>query len=92
MVTLNKTQDLNYTEDINKLLCEIDTWLSDKAHKKLDGDRYGQKVCINQDDFKIVSKYRKIFLDKAQNHCCLRDVLIDDIILRIKQLLNRNQK
>lgn len=90
MVTLNKTQDLNYSEDINKLICQIDKWLSQKGKIKLDGDKYGQKVCVDVEDFKLVSKYRKILLDKALNHCCLKGILIDDIITRIKQLLNRN--
>lgn len=90
MITLYKTQDLDYSKDINNLICQIDKWLAQKAKIKLDGDKYGQKVCIDSEDFKIVSKYRKILLDKAQNDCCLKDILIDDIIMRIKQLLNRN--
>lgn len=90
MITLNKTQDLNYSEDINNLICQIDKWLSQKGKIKLDGDKYGQKVCVDIEDFKLVSKYRKILLDKAQDDCCLKGILIDDIIMRIKQLLNRN--
>jgi len=90
MITLNKTQDLNYSNDINNLICQVDKWLSRKAKIKLDGDKYGQKVCVDMSDFKLVSKYRRILLNKAQNHCCLKDILIDDIVTRIKQLLNRN--
>ncbi len=85
-----KTQDLNFSEDMNDLLCEIDTWLSGQAKNRLDGDRFGAKVCLNIDDFELLNKYRDILYRKAKNSFCLKDYNVDDIISRIKQLLNRN--
>jgi hypothetical protein len=90
MIISHKTQSLDFSEDINKLICQIDVKLASESQGKLDGDRFGAKVCVNYEDFDILSKYRKILLDKAQNHCCLKGYLVDDIISRIKQLLNRN--
>lgn len=85
-----KTQSLDFSEDINNLICQIDVKLASVSKGKLDGDRFGAKVCINHEDFEILAMYRKILLNKAQNDCCLKGYLIDDIISRIKQLLNRN--
>lgn len=90
MITSYKTQNINLCEDVNKLLCQIDVKLGSEAQGKLDGDKYGAKVCVNMQDFKILSRYRQILYQKASNDCCLRGYLIDDIISRIKQLLNRN--
>ena len=90
MIISQKTQTLSYSEDIDDLLCEIDVKLSRLARKKLDGQRFGFKTCINTDDFKLLGKYRSIVENKANNYCCYQDFLIDDIISRVKQLLNRN--
>ena len=91
MLISHKTQDINYSQDINDLLCEIDTWLANKSKQKLDSERFGAKIHFNIQDSKLISKYRNILLNKGKNDCCLRNILVDDIISRIKQLLNRNQ-
>lgn len=90
MIVSSKTQDIDFSQDVNDLLCEIDTWLASKAKRKYDSDRYGERIHINYEDYKLLSKYRDILSDKAYNDCCLEGYLIDDIISRIKQLLNRN--
>ena len=90
MIISYKTQSLNYSQDINNLLCQIDVWLARKSKDKLDSNRFGARICINYQDYKLISKYRKILMDKAGEHCCLKGFLIDDIISRIKQLLNKN--
>jgi len=90
MIISTKTQSVNFQQDINDLLCEIDTWLANQSKRRLDSDRFGAKIKINLEDYKLVSRYRDILLDSAQNDCCVNGYLIDDIISRIKQLLNRN--
>lgn len=85
-----KTQNLNYTEDIKDLLCQIDTWIAKQSKRKLDSGRFGTKICVSYDDYSLVNKYRGILIKKVGNHPCLNSFLIDDIITRIKQLLNRN--
>lgn len=90
MIISYKTQSLNYSQDINNLLCQIDVWLADKSEDKFNSNRFGARICINYQDYKLVSKYRKILLNKVGQHCCLKSFLIDDIISRIKQLLNKN--
>lgn len=91
MLIKHKTQDLNYQQDILNLLCQMDTYLSSVSKKKLDSDRFGAKTCVDMDDCKLIVKYKQILIDKANNSKCLCEFLIDDIISRIKQLLNRNQ-
>lgn len=90
MFLSNKTQDLNFSQDINDLLCQIDTWIAAESKRKLDSERFGAKICINMDDYELLNKYRFILHNKGKNSCCLRGYLIDDIISRIKQLINRN--
>lgn len=91
MFQLNsKIQNLNTADTVNKLLCQVDTWLSDQALSRLNGDRFGAKVCLNLDDYELVTKYREILYDKGLGSPCLRDYLLEDIISRIKQLINRN--
>jgi hypothetical protein len=90
MIISHKTQSLDFSEDINKLICQIDVKLANEGQGKFIGERFGAKICINYEDFHLLSHYRKILLDKAQNDCCLSNILIDDIISRIKTLLNRN--
>jgi hypothetical protein len=75
---------------MNELLCEIDTKLAKLARKKLDSLRFGAKVHVSMEDHKLLARYRDIVYDKANNDCCLKDFLVDDIISRVKQLLNRN--
>jgi len=87
----NKTQDLALIPDTYDLICQIDTFLSQEAKLKLDSDRFGTRGCkVNMKDSQLLVKYKQILLDKVQNSYCLRDFQLDDIIHRIKQLLNRN--
>jgi len=87
----HKTQDLDLISDTYDLLCQIDTFLSQEARTKLDSDRYGTRKCkVNMEDSQLLVKYKQILLDKVQGSYCLRDYQLDDIIHRIKQLLNRN--
>ena len=87
----NKTQDLDLIPDTYDLLCQIDTFLSSEAKTKLDSDRFGTMKCkVNMKDAQLLVKYKQILLDKVQGSYCLRDFQLDDIIHRIKQLLNRN--
>jgi hypothetical protein len=90
MITTYKTQALNFSEDVNELLCKIDVKLTALARKKLDSDRFGAKVHVNIEDHELLYKYREILYSKAKGNACFRNFLIDDIISRIKQLLNRN--
>jgi hypothetical protein len=87
----HKTQNLDLIPDTYDLLCEIDTFISNEAKTKLDSDRFGTRKCkVNMEDVQLLVKYQQILLDKIQNSCCLGDYSLDDIIHRIKQLLNRN--
>lgn len=90
MITTYKAQVLSFSEDINNLLCQIDVKLTQIARKKLNSERFGAKVHINNEDYDLLYRYREILYKKASNNYCLRNFLIDDIISRIKQLLNRN--
>lgn len=89
-MTSPKLQTLNFGEDINNLLCQIDGRLASEAKGKLDSLRYGAKICVDYEKFHSLSIYKKILIKKASNSCCLSAYLIDDIISRIKQLLNKN--
>ena len=87
----HKTQDIDLISDTLDLLCQIDTFLSEETKTKLDSDRFGTRKCkVNMEDSQLLVKYKKILLDKVNNSYCLRDFQLDDIIHRIKQLLNRN--
>lgn len=88
MIINHKVNTLNFSDDMNTLICEIDTKLSTLSQDKLDSVRYGAKVCINWDTFDILVKYRKILLDKANNSFCLRSYPIDSMISNIKQYLS----
>lgn len=89
MITF-KTQSLSFSDDVNELLCQIDVKLYTLARKKLNSERFGSKLTLNTEDYNLLYKYREILYDKAMNNSCLKDFLVDDIISRIKQLLNRN--
>jgi hypothetical protein len=91
MIITSKTQTISFSDDVNELLCQIDVKMVKMARTKLNADRFGAKVCINGEDYNLLYKYREILYEKAMNKTnCLKDFLIDDIISRIKQLLNRN--
>lgn len=87
MITNQKTQNLNYSEDINNLLCELDVKISKISEEKLNSQRFGYTCKIDENVFFILSFYRDILKQKAQNSCCLKNYLIDDIINIIKQYL-----
>lgn len=82
-----KTQTLSFSEDINKLLCEIDTKLAKVAKEKLDSERYGFTFKKSVNNFFILSNYKKLLLEKAFNNKCLCKYSIDDFINIIKQYL-----
>ncbi len=90
MIILNKTQSISFSEDINELLCEIDTKLSRMSENKLNSERYGACQHINMEDHRLLYKYRGILFGKAKGYCCYQNICLEDIISRIKQLLNRN--
>ncbi len=90
MIISYKLQDLSFSDDINNLLCQIDVKLSKISENKLISMRFGSKVCINYEDYKLLTKYKSILISKAKHDPCLSEFLVDDIISRIKQLLNRN--
>jgi hypothetical protein len=91
MIITSKTQTISFSDDVNELLCQIDVKMTKMARIKLNADRFGAKEHINTEDYNLLYKYREILEEKALNlNCCLKDFLIDDIISRIKQLLNRN--
>jgi hypothetical protein len=83
-----QTMDLN--KDIDNLLHEIDVFIADQAKLRLYNDRFGANSCINTEDFTLLCKYKNILYYKAKGSRCFRDFNLDDIISRIKQLLNRN--
>lgn len=88
MIVSNKTQNLNFSEDINKLLCQIDVKISDISKQKLDSERFGFSCTPETTTLFILTNYRKILEDKAKNKCCLKNYLIDDIINIIKQYIS----
>ena len=90
MIISNKTQTLDFSEDINDLLCQIDVKLASEAKGKLDAGKYGAKICVDEDAFFTLSKFREILHQKAKNSKCLCNYLIDDIISSIKSLINKN--
>lgn len=87
MILSNQTQDINFTEDINELLWDINNKLAEVAMKKMEASRYGAKDLTNTDTFFILSRYRDILLKKANKHSCLSVYSIDDIISNIRQYL-----
>jgi len=87
MLISYKIQTLNFTEDINELLCRIDRKISTISKTKLDSLRYGVQNCHKSQDYSILVKYRQILTAKAVGDFCLKDYLIDDIISNIKQYL-----
>lgn len=88
MVLSHKIQNLNLQDTIVDLLCEMDVYLSIQAKKKLDNDRFGASACVDIDNCKMVNRYKQILIDKANNNRCLVLFSVDDIISRIKELLN----
>ena len=90
MIISHKLQTINFSDDMNNLLCEVDKKLSRMGKQKLDSLKFGAKIHVNREDHKLLVRYRDIVLDKANNDCCLKEFLVDDIISRVKQLLNRN--
>ena len=90
MIISHKLQTLDFAVDMQELLCDIDVKLSKIARKKLDSQRFGFKYFPSLSDYHLLAKYRDIVYDKANNDCCLKNYLVDDIISRVKQLLNRN--
>lgn len=91
MIITSKTQTINLSDDVNALLCQIDVKMVKIARMKLNSERFGEKVCINNGDYDLLYRYREILHEKALNqNRCLSEFLIDDIISRIKQILNRN--
>lgn len=88
MIVSNKTQTLCFSEDIDKLLCQIDVKISEISKQKLDSERYGFSCKSEEGVFFILTNYRKILEDKAKNKCCLKNYLVDDIINIIKQYLS----
>ena len=90
MIISHKLQTINFADDMQELLCDIDVKLSKIARKKLDSQKFGFKYSANYEDYKLLAKYRNIVYNKTQNDCCLKEFLVDDIISRVKQLLNRN--
>lgn len=91
MITSQKTQNLDFSEDINDLICQIDVKISEMSKKELDSKRFGFSYNVDKDRYFILFNYRKILLDKANNNCCLKNYLIDDIISIIKQYLTSNK-
>jgi len=91
MIPSQKTQTLDFAEDINNLLCQIDVKISEISKQELDSKRYG--FCYKTDTVRyfILANYRKILLEKANNNCCLKSYLIDDIINVVKQYLTSNK-
>lgn len=92
MLLTAKLQTVDFQKDMNDLICQIDKYLSIKSKSKLDADRFGVDICktsVNDNDFFLLSEYREILIKKANNSVCLVNYSLDNIISRIKQLLNR---
>lgn len=88
MTLSNQTQTLSFSEDINKLLSEINDKIAGIARQKWDAARFGAKDLTDKQTYFILVRYRDLLLMKANNSCCLSDYLIDDIISNIKQYLS----
>lgn len=88
MITNQKTQPLCFSEDINDLLCQIDVKIAEMSKQKLDSKRFGFCYDLDENRFFILVNYRKLLKDKADNKCCLKNYLIDDIINIVKQYLS----
>ena len=87
MLISYKIQTLNFTEDINGLLCELDKRISTTSKTKLDSLRYGVQNCHKSLDYSILVKYRQILISKVSGESCLKNYLYDDIVSNIKQYL-----
>lgn len=90
MITTYIAQEINFSNDVSDLLCQIDSKVSGTARRKLNSERFGSKVHINKEDYKLLCKYREILYEKGTGSKCLSAFPVEDIISRIKQLLNRN--
>lgn len=87
MVTFQKTQTLNFSEDINNLLWDIDSKISKIAKEKLDSQKFGFSPKSNKDEVFILTSYRRILNTRHSNSSCLTGINIDDIVNVIKQYL-----
>jgi hypothetical protein len=90
MILAYKANTLDFNDDMNELLCNIDKKISQISMLQLNSKRYGASVCINWNDFFRLNKYRELLELKAKNNICVKDFFLDDILSRIKQILNRN--
>lgn len=88
MINSYKLQTLDLSEDISNLLCEIDKKIMSISKKKLNSIRYGFNYTYNKKDVKRLIRYQEIIINK--NCDCYNGYRIDDLISRVKQLLNRN--
>lgn len=86
MIIAYKAQTLNFSENINELMCQLDKKISLIAEDKLNASRYGARTCEHP-EYTILVIYKDILKLKANNFECLREYLIDDIINIIKQYL-----
>ena len=87
-----KTVNTCLNEEVNEIYCKIDHKISSLSKKKLDSVRYSVKpsCTINYSVIKALSFYKKILSEKMENSSCLHSFKIEDIITKIKQILNTN--
>jgi len=87
----NKTQKINLNTDIRNLLCDIDIKISKVAKRKLDNTRYGvqEKNPRIFDNIQKLIRYKYILLQKMNTSHYI-EFNIEDIIARIKNLININ--
>lgn len=82
-----KLQTLNYSEDMNELLCEIDDKLSKMSQEKLNSERFGFVSKSEPKKFNILFKYRGILTKRISFNRCFKKYILDDMINFIKQYL-----
>ena len=89
MISFN-LQTLDFTKDINDLIYQIDKKIYTLVKQQVVAIKFGSCTKMNVDDFKRLVRYKEILIQKSNNYTCLSSFSIDNIISRIKQLLNRN--
>lgn len=89
MIISFRAVEADFNNDIQEIFCNIDRKISILTKRKLDSIRYDIKICVDNTIVKDLSRYKLILFDKIKSNKCLEDYSLEDIINRIKKLLNK---